>query len=253
MDERTEYNKLHETWDNAHSGGSPTYLIRKRLLSWIIKNILKHKKNASVLDVGCGTGDYIATFSRYTHNYSGIDLSDTAINNLKKKYTHLNFKVNSVYSLKSKEKYDIIFLSEVLEHIDKEKEALRNIRKMLNEDGKLIISVPFDKKLWSYSDKIARHRRRYSKEYLIYITKSSGLEIDKLICYGFPFLRIYWELTRSLRNKINRSFSIKHEKDKKNFRLIYPIINSLFLLDLILLNTNKGVGLIAICSKGELK
>ena len=248
LDERKEYNHLHMLWDNAHFKGSPTYFVRKALLKKELHKILKNK-SYSVFDVGCGTGGYIRVFEKLTEDYVGIDLSDFAISRLKEKYPNFSFYQESIYTFKSKKKFYLVFLSEVLEHLDYEVKALKNIRKILSANGILLLSVPFDDNLWSYSDEIARHRRRYSKDYLRRILLKSGFENIRIYCYGFPLLRCYWIITKRFRRSITNKLSKKNGKKSTLGTLLYSAISKVFLLDTLFLNTNKGIGLIAICKK----
>ncbi len=251
MREETQiYNELHKIWDFAHLGGSPTYMIRKILLKReigrILKILKKRKNNISVLDVGCGTGDYVEFFKNYGVNYSGLDLSNYAINKLKRKYPTMNFICEDVFKVKLVKKCDIVFLSKVLEHITDEVKLLKKINNFLVEDGTLILSVPYDPKLWSYADEQSHHKMRYTKTHLKSILKKSGFKCDRLTCYGFPLLRIYWALTRKFRKRIQTA------KNKPTKRL-FLIINKIFLLDLLLTKTNWGVGLIALAKKFSLR
>jgi 2-polyprenyl-3-methyl-5-hydroxy-6-metoxy-1,4-benzoquinol methylase len=246
--EKQSYNELHKIWDSAHFGGSPTYMIRKILLKKeigrILKTLKKRKNNISVLDVGCGTGDYVEIFKNYKVNYTGLDLSNYAINKLKRKYPSSNFICEDVFKVKLVKKFDIVFLSEVLEHITDEVKLLKKINNFLVGDGMLILSVPYDPKLYSYADEQAHHKRRYTKIYLKFVLEKSGFKCDKLICYGFPLLRIYWALTRKFRKRIQTSKNKSRIKKK-----LFLIINKIFLLDLLLIRTNWGVGLIALAKK----
>ncbi|MCM8787750.1 MAG: class I SAM-dependent methyltransferase [Candidatus Omnitrophica bacterium] len=254
MREKQIYNNLHKIWDSAHFGGSPTYMIRKILLKKTIEEVIsdfkfkKQKESISVLDIGCGTGDYINIFTKYRIAYTGLDLSNYAINELRKKYPkekypELNFICEDIFKYQSKDKYDIAFLSEVLEHINDEIEFLKIINNFLVKDGILILSVPYDQSLWSYADEQAQHKRRYSKDYLRSMLERSGFNCNKLICYGFPLLRIYWSLTKRFRKKIQNEI-------KPPAKRLFLIINKIFLLDLLFLRTNRGVGLIAVAQKG---
>lgn len=240
--EQHNYNELHKIWDSAHFGGSPTYMVRKILLKKEIEKVLRKKRNISVLDIGCGTGDYIEIFNNYGVNYLGVDLSSYAIDKLKIKYPEMSFICGDIFKVELDKKFDVIFLSEVLEHIIDEQKLLKKINNLLKTNGVLILSVPYDPKLWSYSDEQANHKRRYTKIYLESVLLKSGFQCSELICYGFPFLRIYWALTKNFRKQI---------QSPKNtlIRRLILLINKIFLLDLLFTKTNYGVGLIAIAKK----
>lgn len=240
--EKQSYNELHKIWDSAHFGGSPTYMVRKKILIREIDKILKGKgRKLSVLDIGCGTGDYIKPFKRYDVEYLGLDLSDYAIKKLSREYPKMKFLCGDIFKINLEKEFDLIFLSEVLEHITQEGELVRKLNKHLKKEGSLVLSVPFDPKLWSYSDEQAHHKRRYTKNSLRSVLEKEGFKDIKLICYGFPMLRLYWILTKKFRKRIQTS--------TKKQKGIFLFVNKLFLVDLISTKTNLGIGLIAISKK----
>ncbi len=62
------------------------------------------------------------------------------------------------------EKWDIVFLLDVLEHIPEHQEALKQIRKCMRPGGLLFITTPALKFFWTYNDDVVHHQRRYSKK-----------------------------------------------------------------------------------------
>ena len=61
------------------------------------------------------------------------------------------------------EKFDIICLLDVLEHIEDHKTTLNILKKMMSRDGIMILTVPAYKWLWSKHDELNHHFRRYTK------------------------------------------------------------------------------------------
>lgn len=109
---------------------------------------IKHKsKNSSVLDIGCNRGYLLHAFENLGFsNTVGIDLSE---NDLVYARSILNtkeiFRVDAFEYLKnSNEKFDIIIIKAVLEHIPKLKteELISLMYGALKKDGVLIIDVP---------------------------------------------------------------------------------------------------------------
>ena len=244
------YKRAHKIWDNQHRIGSPTYYLRRLLLLKRISQFIK--KNDEVLDIGCGTGDYLLEMAKYKVKLNGFDYSKYAIEKAKKKliYQKADLKVSNLENFNSKKKYDFIFISEVLEHIKDDFEALRKITSFLNKKGKIIISVPFDQNLWKYeSHQPYDDLRRYSKKELKQLANKAGLSVIRLDCYGFPFLRFYYFLTRPWRKKSETP--LKREGIIK--RIIKVFVFSLFKImvnfDRLFLSTDKGVGLVLIAQK----
>ncbi|MBS3080842.1 class I SAM-dependent methyltransferase [Candidatus Pacearchaeota archaeon] len=249
MKKEENYETLNKIWQESYEIGSPTFLIRQKLIKKLIKNSIKN--NFLVLDIGCGNGYYIDLLIKYNPKYYGVDLSNFSIENLKEKYPKLNYYCGDFMHFNIKKKFDLIIMSEVLEHIENEDKMLKKIHYLLKKDGKLILSVPFDQNLWSRSDELVNHKRRYTKKYLKMIIEKNGFKINDMVCYGFPLLRIYWLLKKNFM----KDSSIKPIKPKKSMikKIFFKTINKIFLLDLLLTNTNKGVGLITICSNNSVK
>ncbi len=98
---------------------------------------LKNKiKNKSLLDFGCGKGKFIKLAKKNTKNIAGLEISKQLVNYLSKK-----FKIYEDID-KIDQKFDIITLFHVLEHIPNQIETLKKLKNLINKNGKLIIEVP---------------------------------------------------------------------------------------------------------------
>src|SRR2546423_1095575 len=101
----------------------------------------------SILDVGCGNGSQLAVplANDSQLRITGIDPDDASIQHgkrLARATANLNFIRASIEDLPSADHFDVIILSEVLEHLDQPAEMLRNATRLLNTDGVLIVTVP---------------------------------------------------------------------------------------------------------------
>lgn len=100
------------------------------------------KKSLSMLDLGCGRGDMLRAFKKIGIKVSGIDLSAESIDYNKPinviKYNIENNKVpNSLIN-----KFDIIFSKSLIEHLKEPMKFFINSKKMLKEDGIIIVMTP---------------------------------------------------------------------------------------------------------------
>jgi 2-polyprenyl-3-methyl-5-hydroxy-6-metoxy-1,4-benzoquinol methylase len=100
------------------------------------------------LDVGCGEGYACAFFKERGFNVLGLDYSSAGIKNHNNRLLD-NAIIGDVYdSLKDligkSEKFDIINMDNVLEHVINPKFLLEQIYILLNDDGIVIIKVPND-------------------------------------------------------------------------------------------------------------
>jgi len=99
----------------------------------LITKFLFKNKNISVLDIGCGSGDYL---NQLPPNYkkTGIDIK---IDNKKTNLIQADF-----LQYKFKAKFDLIIFSHSLEHMVNPTKAILKAKSLLKNNGKIIISLP---------------------------------------------------------------------------------------------------------------
>ncbi len=104
------------------------------------------KDKHTILDVGCGEGITLEKLIKKLpdKNIKGIDYIQENVEICKKQ--SLPVEYGSVYSLKEKDNsIDSVIFSEVIEHLTNHKKALREINRVLNPNGSLIIVFPNDR------------------------------------------------------------------------------------------------------------
>ena len=69
---------------------------------------------------------------------------------------------------------------DILEHLEDDDRAARELRRVLRPDGLLVVAVPADPALWSAHDDAVGHRRRYDREGLRALLTGAGFEIERL-------------------------------------------------------------------------
>lgn len=107
---------------------------------------LDSKKKMKAIELGCGEGYSTQRLSRMLSENFDMKASEY-VDNLVPVAQKLNPGVEiiqeSVYELKHKDKtFDVVFLLEVLEHLDYPDTALEEIHRVLKDDGILILGVP---------------------------------------------------------------------------------------------------------------
>lgn len=115
-------------------------------------------KGLKVLDIGCSNGYKTEMlFDKYDNieKVVGIDIDENAINEAKEKFANNNkyvFELKNIDDLDLKQKYDIICLSYVLQHLENPRQTLDKLRNLLTDRGVLIIKVPDDSFKLCYPD-----------------------------------------------------------------------------------------------------
>jgi 2-polyprenyl-3-methyl-5-hydroxy-6-metoxy-1,4-benzoquinol methylase len=118
------------------------YLVKQIALRNKLKLINGFKTDAkTILDLGCGTGDFLKLCYKDGWEITGIEPSVKARDIANQKLNNLVFDANEINNFKNK-KFDVITLWHVLEHLPNLKEAIINFKQLLKPNGVLIVAVP---------------------------------------------------------------------------------------------------------------
>ena len=102
-----------------------------------------HKPNAkNILDIGAATGKFLSIAREYKLDVFGVEYSSYASQEAKDKYG-FNFFVGDLENFQSDEKFDLIHLNHVFEHLVNPNASIRKIDSLLSDDGIIYIEVPF--------------------------------------------------------------------------------------------------------------
>lgn len=167
-----------------------------------------------VLEIGAGTGNmtlhlvpralywasdvnpqYLKTLEklRRTRPYLQVGLTDGA----------------AAESFPAGNSFDTVVCLNVVEHLEDDVAVLRNIRSVLEKDGRAVVLVPNGPWLHGTLDQVLGHRRRYTREQLTAVGQQAGLRLETLL----PFNRIgvvaWWLNGRVLRRKTFGLWQIK--------------------------------------------
>jgi SAM-dependent methyltransferase len=164
---------------------------RNAIVDLQLKAITKTmRRPLRILNVGAGTGGTVPTLAAYgeVHN---VDAEPRALEFLERRGIP-NVKLVSGVGLSFDERsFDVIVAMDVLEHIDAENAALREWRRLLKDDGELLIMVPAYSWLWSAHDEALRHFRRYNRTHLGIALRLAGFEVIKrsyAISFSLPLV-----------------------------------------------------------------
>jgi 2-polyprenyl-3-methyl-5-hydroxy-6-metoxy-1,4-benzoquinol methylase len=111
---------------------------------FFINNI---KSGDSVLDIGCGIGFVSDKLAQKAKNVTGVDIEEKNLSIAKNKFVkeNLRFILADATQYDFKEKFDVVILSNVLEHIKNRIEFLEKIKNLSN---KFLIRVPMINRDW---------------------------------------------------------------------------------------------------------
>ena len=153
------------------------FVARRELLLWIATRAAGEVR--AYLEIGCGTGGVLAAFAdaRPEWNVAGTEVLVEGLRRARAKAPRAFVFQADGGSLPFDRSIDMIGAFDVLEHIDDDRQALRELQQSLRAGGLLLLTVPQHPALWSGSDELAHHKRRYTRRELVGKVRESGFDI----------------------------------------------------------------------------
>ena len=153
-----------------------------------------HGAAGRFIELGAGTGAFLPIVARRFPwlEISGHDPSQVAQEALRARELAAvhGGELDAAFDLGRA--FDVIVCSEVLEHIDDHAAALHAIVRHLRPGGRLYLSVPLRKRLWTQVDDAVGHVRRYERGELAAMVRGHGLQILDDLSTGFPLYNAYY-------------------------------------------------------------
>lgn len=137
--------------------------------------------------------------------------------------------------------FDTVFALNVVEHIDDDRKALANCKKLLKEGGQLIILVPAFQSLFNHFDTALGHFRRYTLKTLNPVFDANGLTIIHRQYFNLIGILGWWVSGSLLRKKVIPEGQMKlYNFFVPVFRLIDRITRKWFGLSVIMVGKVTG-------------
>lgn len=219
---------------------------RRAILSRIIGK-LGLPKEASILEVGCGTGGNLEMLSQFGR-VSAQEMDKNARELAGRRQARCDIRAGHCPDDIGfgEERFDLICMFDVLEHIEEDEDTLRALRPLLAEGGRIMITVPAYQWMWGTHDEFLHHKRRYSPGRLRATLEVAGLRPVRFSHFN-TFL---FPLAAAIRLKER----LLGDKTASGGKVLPPVVNDLFcgifsseryLLDHF--NLPFGVSILCIC------
>ena len=163
------------------------HLVKKVSLKSKLKLINSFaSKEKTLLDVGCGTGDFLQVAKENNWCISGIEPNEEARVIANNKTSNSVFEIEELLKFEAN-KFDVITLWHVLEHLPNLDKHIAVFKKILKPNGALIIAVPnyksYDaehyKQYWAAFD-APRHLWHFSKESISKLVSKESMRVIKI-------------------------------------------------------------------------
>jgi SAM-dependent methyltransferase len=136
---------------------------------------LRLPPHARILDAGCGSGRNMVELARMG-TVSGIELSKTSVDLARARDAGEVIEGSVLEMPFEAESFDLAVSLDVIEHLEDDLLALRELRRVVAPGGSLLVTVPAYGWLWSGHDEINHHHRRYTRRSLQSVAKQAGWE-----------------------------------------------------------------------------
>ncbi len=136
---------------------------RNIVLDWI-RQRYPGRDDLDILDAGCA---------------EGVDISEEALQFCRKRGLVSVHKADLLQLPFVDDRFDFVTVLDVLEHLDDDTGALRELRRVLKPGGRVFIFAPAHKWLWSLQDEVSHHKRRYVARTLRQRVVDAGLEVER--------------------------------------------------------------------------
>jgi 2-polyprenyl-3-methyl-5-hydroxy-6-metoxy-1,4-benzoquinol methylase len=152
-----------------------------------------------VLDLGCGEGELTAVLARTGARTLGVDVAEAALARARRRHPELSFErvpIDGPLPL-ADGAFDVVWASEVIEHVADTARWLSEVRRVLAPRGRLLVTTPNHGRLGlalhgmeRYSEPLGDHLHLYSARSLRGLLEDFGftqVEVKRLV--GPPLLR----------------------------------------------------------------
>jgi SAM-dependent methyltransferase len=153
---------------------------RRRIIAEFVGRVCREMKEPRprILDVGCGTGANLQMLSQFGAA-EGVDVSAEALEFCRARGL-ADVKQGTAEHLPfTDESFDLVTGLDVVEHLDDDIAGLREMRRVLRSDGRVVLFVPAFMFLWGVQDDISHHRRRYTLPELKQRLRDAGFKVER--------------------------------------------------------------------------
>ena len=231
------------------------FKVRSEIIINHCTQLLQGVKNPKILNIGVATG-YLSEKLMALGEVESIEFDQTCYE-FTKNLNKIKIVQGSILQLPFEDNvFDLVCAFDVIEHVNDDQKAIFEMNRVSRTAGKLIVTVPAFRSLWSSHDEINHHFRRYTQKQLISLVGEDNI----VFCSYFNsilFIPVY------LLKKIQNLISVFHKSGKpknSNFdvirsSLVNQVLEKIFRLEINPLKKQNTFpfGISLICSSRKLK
>jgi SAM-dependent methyltransferase len=164
------------------------YQGRRRVLEQAIAR-LALPAQARILDAGCGSGRNMVELAHHGI-VTGVELSGTSVQLAREREAGEVLEGSVMDMPFDDSSFDLTVSLDVIEHLEDDVGALRELRRVTKPGGALLVTVPAYQWLWSGHDEINHHHRRYNRRALLAAAREGGWQLESSTHFNFLLLPV---------------------------------------------------------------
>ncbi len=226
-----DLDKYYESEDYiSHTDSNKSLIdkLYKTVRNYTLNNKLKlinsfNTEEKTLLDIGCGTGDFLLNCKKNNWTTIGVEPNEKARNISITKHLDIKENISQLENLK----FDVITLWHVLEHVPNLDEYIKILKTLLKDNGVLIIAVPnhksydakYYKQYWAAYD-VPRHLWHFSKTSIKKIFETENIVLEKTLPMKFDsyYVSILSEKYKKGKTNLLKAFYIGLTSNLKAMR-----------------------------------
>jgi len=195
-----------------------------------IRDLVGDRTDLKILNVGVATGHTSELLSQFG-SVKSVEFDAECYEFVKSKLPNLDLVRGSILELDfADQSYDLVCAFDVVEHIEDDQTGIDEMKRVCNQQGHIVVTVPAFQSLWSHHDVINHHFKRYKKDEVKSLIADDN-NLQYLTYFNFFLFPPVW-LFRKLNNLLGFSKNKLKDDDTAGSDLDYfsggGLISSLF-------------------------
>ena len=228
-------------------------------LGMILAETASIPRNTRVLEAAIGLGQLAVRLQGQGLRVFGIDGSFEAARHVRRT-TSVPVVLGDLTKMPFRSHaFGAVTSGETLEHLDDDASAVAEIGRVLEREGRCVVTVPACESLRTSSDTYYEHRRRYTRSGLTSLFTARGFDIRKATYWGFPVVLIYDTLfilpmnLRRRRQAVSEDPALRSVARAGRSRTLVSLVKAVFSIDRLFSFVPYGPGLLMVGEKRRIQ
>lgn len=172
------------------------FTARREILSRLLRQVVDWHEARSVLEVGVGAGSNLYSLYPDPSVVAGLEPDEVNLEVARERgdIPVYHGVVEAMPEPLASERFDVVTMFDVLEHIEDDDAALQELRDRMRPGGRLVLTVPAYMWMWGRQDEVSHHFRRYTLAELRAKLEDNGFRVARATYFNtllfFPIAAI---------------------------------------------------------------